>query len=69
LANALYFGETVKKCDAKLKGKGTARATIASKREHASSKPHCPEGDDDVVMGDASDNGARKRKRSLTKAE
>ena len=68
MANAEYFGETVKRSKPKPKGKGVARATIASKREAIPNlKLDCD--DDDIVMGDMANNGASKRKRPLTKSE
>jgi hypothetical protein len=69
LANAEYFGETVKKSiKVKPKGKGSTRALIASKRKGAILKK---DGDGDIVMGDAdgSDNGASKRKRAPSESE
>jgi hypothetical protein len=65
LANAEYVGETVKR--SKSKGKGVARALIASKREGAVPKKDCNE--EDVIMGYADDKEARKRKGAFSKSK
>ena len=59
----------MKKNEVKSKKKGVARASIASKRDGAMTAiPKKDDDDSDIIMGDADNEGTRKRKRALLKS-